>query len=300
MKNKGYILTLSTALISGLAIFINKFGVSVINPDIFTFLKNLTVAVMLTALIIAARDRLEIKQLSKKQWGQLLAIGLLGGSIPFILFFKGLKLSSGAGAAFVHKTMFIWIFLLAGYFLKEKISLKLISAGLIMLIANAMLLKFSAIKINAVALSLLILATLFWAIENTVSKHAIKSLKPKLVMWGRMFFGAFFIFIYLAATGQSALLASLSQQQIGWTIITAIILLAYVGTWYTGIKHIPLSKAAVILMLGSPITTVLNGIYNQTFATNQYIALGLALLALTLVAPKDILSKIYSKSYERN
>ena len=46
-KNKGFLLVLATAFISGLSIFINKFGVSVINPYIFTGLKNIIIALRL-------------------------------------------------------------------------------------------------------------------------------------------------------------------------------------------------------------------------------------------------------------
>lgn len=54
IKNKGYFLVLGTAFISGFSIFINKFGVSVINPYIFTFLKNAVVALILCAIILTA------------------------------------------------------------------------------------------------------------------------------------------------------------------------------------------------------------------------------------------------------
>jgi len=106
MSKKGLILVLTTAIISGISIFINKYSVSVINPYIFTFLKNAVVALMLSGLILLIKDWKILKFLTKKQWLLLLLIGLIGGSIPFLLFFKGLSLVSAAQGSFIHKTIF--------------------------------------------------------------------------------------------------------------------------------------------------------------------------------------------------
>ncbi len=85
--SKGYFLVFSTAIISGFAVFINKFGVSAINPYIFTWLKNLTVAFLLTGLLLAVKDWEILKNLTKKQWFLLMSIGLIGGSVPFFTLF---------------------------------------------------------------------------------------------------------------------------------------------------------------------------------------------------------------------
>src|SRR3989339_2183939 len=104
-KNKGLVLILSTAVISGLSIFISKFGVSVINPYIFTGWKNIVVAVLAVGWILALKDWQILKSLNKKKWLWLVGVGLIGGSIPFLLFFKGLSLTTAAQGSFIHKTM---------------------------------------------------------------------------------------------------------------------------------------------------------------------------------------------------
>lgn len=278
-KYKGYFLVLGTAVISGFSIFINKFGVAVINSDIFAFLKNAIVAFFLIALLFVFKDFQLIKKLSGKQWGLLVSIGLLGGSIPFLLFFKGLSLTNAAGASFIQKTMFLWIMILAGLFLKEKITKNHIIAGFVLVAGNLMLLKLSAVQFNRGAL-LVFIATLFWAAENVISKHALKELAPRVVMWGRMFFGSFFILIFLFYTQQIRLLSTLSAYQIGWSLLTGIILLGYVITWYTGLKHIKVSEAAIILMLGSPITTCLVALFGSSVSGKELAASGMIVLGV--------------------
>jgi len=256
-QNKGYYLVFSTAIISGFAIFINKFGVSVVNPYIFTFLKNLIVAFLLTGILLALRDWRILKNLTKKQWLLLVIIGLVGGSIPFLLFFKGLSLTSAAQGSFIHKTMFIYVALLAVIFLKEKIDRRFLLGGLILILANFILLKKLPTSINFGDL-LVLFAALFWAIENTISKYTLRELQGRTVAWGRMFFGTFFIFIFLFGTNQLPLITGLTLKQISWVIITGLILFGYVMSWYSGLKYIPVSQATAILLFGSPITTFLS------------------------------------------
>ena len=254
---KGYFLVFLTALISGFAIFINKFGVSVVNPNIYTFLRVLTVAIFLTGLVLFLKDWRTLKNLTGKQWLLLITIGLVGGSIPFLLFFRGLSLTNAAQGSFIHKTMFIWVAVLAALFLKEKIDKKFLLGGLFLLLGSLILLKRLPHSLNQGDL-LVFLASLLWATENTISKYILRSLEGRIVAWARMFFGALFILIFLLATNQLPLISGLTLRQINWVLITAIVLFVYVMTWYSGLKFIPVSQATVILLLGSPITALLS------------------------------------------
>jgi len=260
--NKGYLLVFSTAIISGFSIFINKFGVNVVNPYIFTWLKNLTVAFLLTGILLALKNWKILKNLTKKHWLLLITIGLVGGSTPFLLFFKGLSLTTAAQSSFLHKTMFIYVAILATLFLKEKIDKRFLFGGLILLLGNLILLKKFPTGINPGDL-LVFLATIFWAIENIISKYILKELEGRTVAWARMFFGSFFIFIFLLGTSQLSLLTTLTFKQISWVIIISLILFGYVMTWYSGLKFVPVSQATVILLFGSPITTFLSLIFER-------------------------------------
>lgn len=271
MQNKGLILIFSTAVISGFSIFINKYGVSVINPYIFTFLKNIVVALMLSGFIFLIRDWKSLIVLTKKQWLQLVLIGLVGGSIPFLLFFKGLSLTSAAQGAFIHKTMFVYAAILAVIFLKEKISKEFLIGALLLLFGSLIALKTLPISFGKGDLFIL-LATILWAVENLISKYVLKELSAKTVAWARMFFGSFFIFIYLVLTSQIGLAAGLGAGQIIWILITSVLLFGYVYTWYSGLKRVPLSVAAAVLIFGSPITTLLSFLSGSRIGAGEIIS----------------------------
>ena len=97
---------LIAAIISGFAVFINKFGVKLWDDSTaYTTAKNIVAAVFLTCLIMMPGRFAELKTLSKKLWTKLALVGLIGGSIPFLLFFKSLTLIPASEAAFIHKTL---------------------------------------------------------------------------------------------------------------------------------------------------------------------------------------------------
>ncbi len=279
-KNKGMLLILGTALISGIVVFISKMGVSVINPYIFTGLKNIIVTLLIVSWLFMMKDWRVLKNLSKKQWLLLLMVGLIGGSIPFLLYFKGLSLTAPVQAAFIHKTMFIYIALLAAVFLKEKISRGYLIGGLGLVLGNILLLRLIPHQFGLGDL-LIFLATLFWAGENIVSKYLLKDLPSRIVIWGRMFFGSILIILFWLITGQAGLINSLNLEQIGWVLITSVFLFGYVTTWYTGLKYVKVSVAATILLLASPITTLLTFIFlNGSLSFGQVIGIILITLAL--------------------
>ena len=90
---KGIFLVILTAIVSGFSIFINSFAVKGFDSSVFTFSKNVAVALFLFAVLYGFGQWQELKTLKRKHWIQLFIIGLVGGSLPFLLFFKGLQLS---------------------------------------------------------------------------------------------------------------------------------------------------------------------------------------------------------------
>jgi drug/metabolite transporter (DMT)-like permease len=273
---RGYIFVLLTALVSGVSIFLNQFGVQGMNPYVFTWSKNILVALCLLSTILLLKESRALKQLSAKQWGKLATIGLLGGSIPFLLFFKGLSMAPSATAALLHKSMFIFVAVAAVFFLKEKLSKSFIIAAALLFIGNLLLIAKTDFSFG-IAESLIMLAVLFWSAETIVSKHALKEIPSNIVGFGRMFFGVIFISIFLTATGNITQAASLTLPQLGWIAFTAVLLFLYVTSWYAGLKRIQASRATCVLLLGSAITTIISFIY----AGSVTIA-GLAGVAFTL------------------
>jgi drug/metabolite transporter (DMT)-like permease len=254
-KKSAFFLILATAIVSGVSIYLNKFAVKGIDSDVFTFSKNLVVGIFMLSLVLITTRLSELKKLEKKDWAKLLLIGLIGGSIPFVLFFKGLQITSAPSASLIHKSMFVVVSLLAFVFLKEKLDKKIMFAMGALLAGNFLMIK-PTLSFNYGDI-LILSATVFWAIENIISKQILKTLSGNVVALGRMFFGSLFILTYLIFTGKAQLLANITIPQIQWILIASGMLVLYVFTWYNGLKHVDVSLATAVLLLGSPITTII-------------------------------------------
>ncbi len=258
-------MVLATAVISGFSIFINSYGVKGFDSSVFTFSKNLVVAVGLLAIIVGMGQWRELRELSHKQWRELLIIGVIGGSIPFLLFFKGLQLASGATASFIHKTLFIYAALGAIVFLREKLSKTAMAGAGLLLIGNfiALMPQFTF----SFGHLLIFIAVLFWAAENVYAKHVLKGLSGTLVAFGRMFFGSSIMLLFLIATGKTSAVWNMSAAQYSWIGITSLLLLMYVFTYYNGLKELKVSTATAVLAIGSAITTLLDIAFKGTAVT---------------------------------
>jgi len=283
-EKRGLMLVFFTALISGFSIFVNKFGVEGINPYVFTFAKNACVGVFLAAVLLLFKESDRVKALSRTQWMKLGAIGLIGGAVPFLLFFKGLTITSAGMAAFLHKTMFIYAAIFAAVFLKEKISKWIATGGLLLLSGNFLLLKMNALSFN-IGDAMILSATVLWAGEIILSKHLLKEIDGTVVAAGRMMFGSLFILGFLGLTGNIGGLFMLSGAQWSWVMVTSIFLLLYVFTFYNGLKLVKASTATSVLLLGSVITTMLSfGFLGTALSIGQGIGMLLVLAGVIAVA----------------
>ncbi|HEV2166283.1 MAG TPA: DMT family transporter, partial [Thermoplasmata archaeon] len=257
----GLLLVLITALISGVSTFVNLYAVSGTNSDAFVTARNAAVALMLVPIAFATTFAGPRPALRGKDWARLVAIGVVGGGIPFLLFFRGLELattaSGGVTASFVYRTLFLMATALGVVFLKERFHWRVAAAAALLLGGNLLLLSLTT-PIWTAGSAYVFAATAMWAVEYTVSKRVLSDLPSGTVALGRMGFGAVFLFGYLAATAQVADLARLSGAQWGWVGISAILLTGFVVSWYAGLKRVGVGVATSVLVLGFPVTWVLS------------------------------------------
>ncbi len=277
-------LALLTAIISGTSNFMAKIAVTAVkDPVVFTFLKNALVAVLLLGILLFATRFRELKTMHRRDWVKLIAIAVVGGSIPFVLFFTGLTMTSALSAGVIHKSLFIWVALLAIPFLKERIG-GLQAAALLLLVAgNAVLGGFSAFHFGRGEL-LILAATLLWAVENIIAKKALANLSSLTVAGARMILGSVVLLAVVAFQGKLNLFAGLAPAQWGWTLFTAALLLGYVLTWYTALKHAPATMVASLLVPATLVTNVLSLVFLDRRMTPMELASGsLFVLAAVLL-----------------
>ena len=269
-------LALLAAVISGTANFVNKFAVTAVkDPFLFTTLKNSVVAIFLIGVLLAFRKWGEIRRLTGKQWAKLVAIAAVGGSIPFVLFFTGLAQTSALNASLIHKTLFLWVALLAIPILKERLSFPQWLGITAIFGANLLVGGFTGFKLNSGEL-LIIAATVLWAVENVIAKIALREISSGTVAAARMVFGSLILLLISASRGSLSQFAGLDPSQWGWILLTGALLSGYVLAWYTALKHAPATLVATLLVPATLVTNLLSAV----FVTREITAVQLESAAL--------------------
>lgn len=260
---KGIYLAIIAAVISGVSIFVNKFAVSAIQPPLlFTAVKNAGVGLLIVAIILVAGKRREILKLKRADVLYLALIGIIGGSLPFYLFFTGLSQISAINGAIIQKTLILWVAVLALPLLKEKLSKKQLLAVMLLFTGNLLIGGFNGFKFSQGELYVL-LATILWGVETVLAKKVLFRVSPDLVTGARMGLGSIILLTASAVTSPSSLSGGLKLSSIQWfwLLLTMITLLAYVTTWYRALKLAPATTVTAILVASTLVTNLLSAIF---------------------------------------
>jgi drug/metabolite transporter (DMT)-like permease len=260
---KGIYLAFFAAFISGVSIFVNKFAVTAITPPLFfTATKNLSVGLIVIGIVVLTAKWKQLKKLSKRDLTYLTLIGIIGGSIPFYLFFTGLAQVSAINAALIQKTLVIWVALLAVPFLKEKLT-KIQSLAVFLLFGSNLLVGgFSGFKFSTGEFMILA-ATLFWAVETIMVKKVLPNVDPVIVTAFRMGLGSLILMVatFITVPGAFTKELMLTNSQVFWLVLTVVALLGYVLSWYRALKHAPAITVSAILVASTLVTNVLSAIF---------------------------------------
>src|SRR3989338_5782831 len=273
------LLVLGAALISGTNNFITKIGVTVVSdPVFFTTLKNIVTVVLLMGAVIMLRKWKEAATLTRKEWTQLGLIGVIGGAIPFALFFTGLSMTSALSGALIHKTLVFWVLLFAYPFLKERLSPLALLGVVAVFGANILLSGFKGFHIGTGEL-LIFAATILWAVENIIAKKTLARVSALFVASARMTIGSVLLLGFLAVSGRMVSVAGLDAAQWGVTLLTGALLFGYVLSWYTALKYAPATYVAALLVPATLVTNILT----MVFITHTITGIQIASAALTAV-----------------
>lgn len=276
----GYTFAVLNMLISGVAIYVNSLGVKMFSDStVYTTLKNAVVGVaLLIPLILMSQTRAEYRRLTRQQWGLLLVVALIGGSVAYALDFRGLQLSTPVTASVIDHTQFLLVAVLAAFFLRERFGAGVWVALLVLFVGLTIGLKFNAVQWDA-GVPFLISSTLLFAIDFVLMKYLLRSVSILAVMTFKMTLGAVFLFVFIGLTGHLGAIAQLNSTQWGFVLVTGLILLAFTVTSILGLRHAS-ATAVTAIPAASPIITTLLVVFSRRVPVAPTTWLGLALMLL--------------------
>ena len=262
-RSTGIAIAFVTACISGVAIWLNtRAAAHFSDGGVYTTAKNLVAGVVLLLILLApgSHGRASVSSITRRNWPALLAVAVIGGSVPFVLFFDGIKDSTATQAAFIQKTLIIWVALLAVPLLKERFGwLHAVAIGCL-LGGQAWLLGSVGHVAFGKGETMILLATLLWSVEIVFVKYLLRTIPPSVVAAARMAIGAFLLVCWLAITGKLGDLTGLSALQWRWALLTGLLLSAYVATWFAALARAQAIDVTAVLVFGALVTAILSGV----------------------------------------
>jgi len=278
---RGVLLALGTAAISGLSVYLNAFGVKLV-PDaaVYTTAKNGVAAMILVGLALALGAAREAQVLDRRRRGGLLAIAIVGGSIPFVLFFSGLAIATAPTAAFIHKTLFIWVALMAVPLLGERVGAIQVAALGVLLVALVLVAPPTGVSWGA-GETMIAAATLLWSVEVVLAKRLLDGVSAPLLGAARMGLGLLVLVGYLAISGRLGGLGAISGEALLWVVVTGVLLAGYVATWFSALRLAPATAVTSVLVVGAVVTGVLSSLSNGT-APDPRVVLGYVLIVVAV------------------
>ncbi len=285
--SKGILFALITSVISGIAIFYSKISVAKIDPLVLATSRNLYVGLVFLILLIITKKISELRNINRKNLFQLILIGLIGGGIPFYLFFSGLQLIGAQTGNLIQKTLFIWVTLLGMVFLKEKLNPIYLISYILVFVGTFF---FAPFKFFLGRGEILVLsATFLWAVENIIAKKVLKDVSSNLVGLFRMGIGSMVLLGLTVLSGKQHLLFTLNQSQFITIVIGATILCFYVSFWYRALKYAPASLVTLLLTFSVVVGNFLNGgfagvkLTEKDFYSTLFIGVGLLIIYLKIL-----------------
>ena len=293
-RRAGLALALVTAGVSAFSVYVNASAVRAFeSATVYTTAKNLVAALLLGLVAVAAAGARRSSGAERyrprgaRQWLGLVTIGVVGGSLPFVLFFEGLAKASSPQAAFIHKTLVVWVALLALVVLRERLGWPHLAAVLALLLGQVGLSRAGLFPLDTGALMILG-ATLLWSVEVVLAKRLLADVPSWALAVARMGLGSVLLLAWVGVQGQLGALVSLSVVQLQWLAVTGILLTGYVSFWFAALARAQAVDVTAILVIGAVGTAVIAGVVDGVSLAPQApwlitILLGAALVAWSMV-----------------
>lgn len=296
---KGVCFALLTAIISGIALFYSKLTIVRVPPILFTASRNTYVALaFLLLFLLGVKINInELKKAKKKTLILLILVGIIGGAVPFYLFFTGLQYTGAMTANLIHKTLFIWVSILAMIFLGEKfnfmyfVSYLLIVAGSFYILPVRFSLAFGKGEFMIFA------ATMLWAIENIIAKRVLREISSNTVALARMGIGSIVLLAFFFGKGNKMSPVLFDFDHLTTLIIGGSLLFFYVFFWYRALKYAPASIVTLILTFATIAQSLLIRVYTGVhFAKNSIYSMLLVGIGIALIFAFAIWQLFHSRA----
>lgn len=129
---------LGSALFAGLTAVLGKIGVADINSNLATFIRTVTILILLAGIVTVQGDWAGAGSVNRKSLLFLILSGIATG-LSWICYYRALQLGPASMVAPIDKLSVVFAIILAVLFLGETLSLKVVLGGLLIVAGSVVL-----------------------------------------------------------------------------------------------------------------------------------------------------------------
>ncbi len=134
--------SLLSAFFAGVTAVLAKAGVTGVDSNLATAIRTAVILVFAWAIAFIFAKPAEMVNFTSRTWWFLILSGIATG-LSWLCYFRALQLGDASRVAPVDKLGVVFVIVLAGFFLKEKITLQHLAGGLL-IVAGAVVLAWKS------------------------------------------------------------------------------------------------------------------------------------------------------------
>lgn len=280
IMNKVYVYVIITAFLFGTMEVGLKLAGNELDAFQLTFLRFLLGGILLFFPALMDLRRTGVR-LNAKDWGNLLALGIVCIPVSMVLFQLGVQYSNASTAAVLFCVNPLFTMVLAHFFAGEHLNRQKMVAFFLGLLGILAMMKPWDIQAGNTLQGMIysVLAALFFSIYSIMGKKTIQRLGPFVQTSFSFFFGSGVLLIIILLTGKPVLAGVLDEWQ----------LVLYVGFFVTGLGYLfyflamrgsNASTASVAFFIKPVIAPIMAAvILSEAILWNTYLGIALILAA---------------------
>ena len=283
----GYLFAILAAVMFGSVSVLAKPLVSSVDPILLASLVYIISAITLSPLA-----RKQKQKFSRKDILLILSIAVCGAVIAPSLYFVGLTHTSASDASLITNGEVFFSVLLAVMFFREKlkpvgwIAIILVLAGMVIITTNLNFTDFTLQQIHYKDM-LLIFSTLFWALDNNLSRYLAQKMNVANIAQIKSAIGGIMLLVIAVLIFRININVE-TDQIIPILVLGSVGFAASLYFFLQGLKRIGTVRTITIFSMSSVFGLVAAAIFlaEQT-SWYQIMAAGIMILGIYLVSRKD-------------
>ena len=283
----GYVFAILAAVMFGSVSVLAKPLVSSVDPILLASLVYIISAITLSPLA-----RKQKQKFSRKDILLILSIAVCGAVIAPSLYFVGLTHASASDASLIANGEVFFSVLLAVMFFREKlkpvgwIAIILVLSGMVIITTNLNFTDFTLQQIHYKDM-LLIFSTLFWALDNNLSRYLAQKMNVANIAQIKSAIGGIMLLVIAVLIFRININVE-TDQIIPILVLGSVGFAASLYFFLQGLKRIGTVRTITIFSMSSVFGLVAAGVFlAEQISWYQIMAAGIMILGIYLVSRKE-------------